>query len=169
MLVTQSRRWPLMIDPQEQANRWIRNKEIENGIRIVKATDNTMLRILESCIRVGCPMLLEDVGEALDPSLEPILLKQTFIKGGRLLIRLGDADVDYDKRFKLYITTKLPNPHYLPEVAIKVTLINFTVTPLGLEDQLLSEVTRLERPELEEQRVELIVAINNDKTTLQVS
>lgn len=169
VLVNNSRRWPLMIDPQEQANRWIRNKEAANGLRVVKATDGSMLRILESCIRVGCPMLLEDVGETVDPALEPILMKQTFIKGGRLLIRLGDSDIDYDKNFKFYITTKLPNPHYMPEVAIKVTLINFTVTPLGLEDQLLSEVTRLERPELEEQRVELIVRINADKNTLQVT
>ncbi|VDK35198.1 unnamed protein product [Taenia asiatica] len=167
IMVTHSRRWPLMIDPQEQANRWIRTMEAENGIRVVKPTDSTMLRVLESCIRVGCPMLLEDVGESLDPALEPILLRQTFVKGGRLLIRLGDSDVEYDKKFKFYITTKLPNPHYMPEVSIKVTLINFTVTPQGLEDQLLSEVTRLERPELEEQRVELIVHINEDKITLQ--
>lgn len=169
IMVTHTHRWPLMIDPQEQANRWIRNKEAQNGIHIVKATDSSMLRILETCIRGGFPMLLEDVGESLDPALEPVLSRQTFVKGGRVLIRLGDNDVEYDNKFKLYITTKLPNPHYMPEVAIKVTLINFTVTPQGLEDQLLSEVTRLERPELEEQRVELIVHINADKITLQVS
>ena len=54
--------------------------------------------------------------ETLDPALEPILLKQTFVSGGRLLIRLGDSDIDYDKNFRFYMTTKLPNPHYLPEV-----------------------------------------------------
>lgn len=53
------------------------------------------------------------------------------------MIRLGDNDVEYDSNFKLYITTKLANPHYLPEVCIKVTIINFTVTPDGLEEQLL--------------------------------
>jgi len=45
-----------------------------------------------------------------------------------MLIRLGDSDVDYDPHFRFYMTTKLPNPHYLPEVCIKVNLINFTVT-----------------------------------------
>ncbi|KAM7536598.1 hypothetical protein Aperf_G00000086397 [Anoplocephala perfoliata] len=167
IMVTRSRRWPLMIDPQEQANRWIRAMEDKNGIKVVKATDSTMLRVLESCIRAGCPMLLEDAGESLDPTLEPVLLRQTFMKGGRLLIRLGDSDIDYDANFRFYITTKLPNPHYMPEVMIKVTLINFTVTPQGLEDQLLSEVTRLERPELEEQRVELIIHMNEDKITMR--
>lgn len=77
---------------------------------------------------VGNPCLIEDVGEVLDPALEPVLQRNVFKQGGRLLIRLGDSDVDYDPSFKLYITTKLANPHYLPEVCIKVTLINFTVT-----------------------------------------
>jgi dynein heavy chain len=60
-----------------------------------------------------------------------------FLQGGRTMIRLGDTDVDYDDNFRFYVTTKLPNPHYLPEVCIQVTLINFTVTPSGLEEQLL--------------------------------
>lgn len=76
----------------------------------------------------GSPCLIEDVGEALDPALEPVLQQATFKQGGRLLIRLGDADIDYDPAFKLYISTKLSNPHYFPETCIKVTLINFTVT-----------------------------------------
>ena len=54
--------------------------------------------------------------EVLDPALEPILLKQTFMSGGRLLIHLGDSDIDYDKSFRFYMTSKMPNPHYLPEV-----------------------------------------------------
>ena len=57
-----------------------------------------------------------------------------------MLIRLGDSDIEYDKNFKFYMTTKMSNPHYLPEVCIKVTIINFTVTKLGLEDQLLRSV-----------------------------
>ncbi|XP_055256564.1 dynein axonemal heavy chain 6 [Moschus berezovskii] len=167
ILVTQGRRWPLMIDPQDQANRWIRNKESKNGLKIIKLTDSNFLRTLENSIRLGLPVLLEELRETLDPALEPILLKQTFISGGRLLIRLGDSDIDYDKNFRFYMTTKLPNPHYLPEVCIKVTIINFTVTKSGLEDQLLSDVVRLEKPELEEQRIKLIVRINTDKNQLK--
>ncbi|KAA3670228.1 dynein heavy chain, axonemal, partial [Paragonimus westermani] len=169
ILVTHSRRWPLMIDPQEQANRWIRSMEAEHDLRVVKMSDANLLRTLENCIRLGFPLLLEDVGESLDPALEPILLRQTFVSGGRLLIRLGDSDVDYDRNFHMYMTTKMANPHYLPEVSIKVTLINFTVTPTGLEDQLLGDVTGIERPELEEQRNQLIVRINTDKNQLKAT
>ncbi|XP_074253751.1 dynein axonemal heavy chain 6 isoform X3 [Saimiri boliviensis] len=167
ILVTQGRRWPLMIDPQDQANRWIRNKESKSGLKIIKLTDSNFLRILENSIRLGLPVLLEELRETLDPALEPILLKQIFISGGRLLIHLGDSDIDYDKNFRFYMTTKLPNPHYLPEVCIKVTIINFTVTKSGLEDQLLSDVVRLEKPKLEEQRIKLIVRINADKNQLK--
>ncbi|XP_070598423.1 dynein axonemal heavy chain 6 isoform X2 [Erythrolamprus reginae] len=167
ILVTRGRRWPLMIDPQDQANRWIRNKEAKCGLKIIKLTDTGFLRTLENAIRLGLPVLLEEIRETLDPALEPILLKQTFVSGGRLLIRLGDSDIDYDKNFKFYMTTKMPNPHYLPEVCIKVTIINFTVTRSGLEDQLLSDVVRLERPELEEQRTQLIIRINADKNQLK--
>ncbi|KAG8454285.1 hypothetical protein GDO86_000797 [Hymenochirus boettgeri] len=167
ILVTRGRRWPLMIDPQDQANRWIRNKETKNGLKVIKLTDAGFLRTLENAIRLGLPVLLEELKETLDPALEPILLKQTFVTGGRTLIRLGDSDIDYDKNFRFYMTTKMPNPHYLPEVCIKVTIINFTVTRSGLEDQLLSDVVRIERPDLEEQRNQLIIRINSDRNQLK--
>ncbi|KAK6961851.1 dynein heavy chain 6 axonemal, partial [Biomphalaria glabrata] len=80
VLVTKGRRWPLMIDPQEQANRWIRNREALNKLKIIKLSNSNFLRTLEACIRGGLPVLMEDVGEALDPALEPVLLKQTFIQ-----------------------------------------------------------------------------------------
>ena len=57
-----------------------------------------------------------------------------------MLIRFADTDVEYDSNFKLYITTKISNPHYLPEICIKVTIVNFTVTMGGLEEQLLAYV-----------------------------
>lgn len=167
VLVTCGRRWPLMIDPQDQANTWIRTMERPNGLQVIKLSQTNFLRTLENAIRTGQPVLLEEVGETLDPSLEPVLLKQTFTVGGRLLIRLGDSDVDYDKNFRFYMTSKLINPHYLPEICIKVTIINFTVTLSGLEDQLLGDVVRLERPDLEQQRSKLIVQINEDKAQLE--
>lgn len=64
--------------------------------------------------------MLENVGEELDPILEPVLLKQTFKQGGSICIRLGDSTIEYSKDFRFYITTKLRNPHYLPETSVKV-------------------------------------------------
>ena len=50
------------------------------------------------------------------------------------MIRLGDQWIPYSHDFKLMFTTKRANPHYLPEICIKVAIINFTVTLEGLED-----------------------------------
>lgn len=74
-------------------------------------------------------------------------------------MRLGDATIDYDDGFQFYMTTKMPNPHYLPEVCIKVTLINFTVTFEGLEEQLLADVVAKERSDIEKQKDEIIVSM----------
>lgn len=59
-------------------------------------------------------------------------------QGERTLMRIGMTDIEYDSRFRFYMTTKLANPNYLPDICILVTLVNFTVTPSGLEDQLLA-------------------------------
>ena len=84
------------------------------------------------------------------------------------MIRLGDTDVEYHPGFQLYMTTPLANPHYLPEVCIKVTLVNFTVTRPGLEEQLLAELVRKERPDLQASRDRLLLSISNDKRQLKV-
>lgn len=72
-----------MIDPQGQANKWIKNSEKENRLSVIKPTDTDYMRTLENCIQFGTPLLLENVGEDIDPSLEPLLLRQTFKQGMR--------------------------------------------------------------------------------------
>merc|ERR1719181_1139073 len=129
----------------------------------MKLSDGTYLRKLEAGIRNGNPVLLENVEEVLDPALEPVLNKAIVKRGGQMVLRLGDSDVPYDENFRFYITTKMANPHYLPEICIKVTIINFTVTLLGLEDQLVAEVVANEQPELAVKRTELVVQIAKDK------
>jgi dynein heavy chain len=167
VIIDNSRRWPLLIDPQGQANKWIRNMEKENGIEIIKLSDGNFMRTLENAIQFGTPVLLENVGEELDPSLEPLLLKQIFRQGGVDMIKLGESVIEYSADFKFYITTKLRNPHYLPELATKVSLLNFMITPDGLEDQLLGIVVAKERPELEEERQQLIIQSATNKKALK--
>ncbi|XP_045146064.1 dynein axonemal heavy chain 12 [Echinops telfairi] len=167
VIVSNSRRWPLMIDPQGQANKWIKNSEKENQLSVIKLSDSDYMRTLENCIQFGTPLLLENVGEELDPSLEPLLLRQTFKQGGIDCIRLGEVIIEYSFDFKFYITTKLRNPHYMPELATKVSLLNFMITPEGLEDQLLGIVVAKERPELEEERNALILQSAANKKQLK--
>ena len=85
-------------------------------------------------------MVLENVGEDLDPILEPILMNQTFKSAGVISINFVDNIIEYSPDFRLYVTTKYSNPHYLPELSTKVTLINFMITFDGLKDYLLNLV-----------------------------
>lgn len=95
-----ARRWPLMIDPQNQANIWVKNMEKENSLSIIRMTQHDYVRILENAIQFGQPVLLENVEEELDAVLEPILLKQTFKHAGAICIKLGDAIVEYNTNFR---------------------------------------------------------------------
>merc|ERR1719346_814133 len=83
------------------------------------------------------------------------------------MIRLGDNVIEYSQDFRFYITTKLRNPHYLPELSTKVSLLNFMITPEGLQDQLLGIVVAKERPELEEEKNQLILQSADNKRQLK--
>ena len=167
VITTKSRRWPLMIDPQGQALKWIKNMELKAGLREIDLQMSNFMQTLEIAIQHGLPVLLKNVQEKLDPSLDPILNKSIVKIGGVPMIRLGDKEVEYNPEFRFYITTKLGNPHYAPEISTKTTLVNFAVKEQGLEAQLLGIVVRKERPELEEQKDRLVVDIAKNKKKLQ--
>ncbi|XP_039605580.1 dynein heavy chain 2, axonemal [Polypterus senegalus] len=167
VIVTRGNRWPLMIDPQGQAQKWIKNMENSKGLKIIDLQMPDFMRTLENAIQFGSPVLLQNVQEELDPSLAPVLNKSVTKIGGRLLIRLGDKEVEYSPEFRFYITTKLSNPHYTPEISTKTTIVNFAVKEQGLEAQLLGIVVRRERPELEEQKDSLVINIASGKKKLQ--
>ncbi|ESS70037.1 dynein heavy chain [Trypanosoma cruzi Dm28c] len=155
IIMSNARRWPLMIDPQNQANKWIRQTYPE-GIEVLKPSQKDVIKRIEYAVRSGRAVLLENVGESIDASLAPLLAKQTFKQGGQEMIRLSEHAIPWNQEFKFYMTTKLPNPHYIPEVMVQVTLLNFFITPQGLEDQLLGVVVGQERKELEIRRSDLI-------------
>ena len=74
---------------------------------MLKQSDKDFLRNLENCIQFGTPVLLENVGESLDPALEPLLQKQTFTQGGSVCIKLGESTIEYSKDFRMYIHNKI--------------------------------------------------------------
>ena len=127
ILTVRGERWPLMIDPQRQANKWVKNMEADNDLKIIDLKQSDFLRTVENAITFGNPVLLQDIQETIDPALEPVLGKQVVNVKNRLLIKLGDKELDYNPDFKLYITTRLGNPHYTPEISTKTTLTNFSV------------------------------------------
>ena len=167
LILRKARRWPLMIDPETQANSWIRTMERPNNIEVIKLSSATYLRSLENGIRFGKPILMESVLDELDPALEPLLLRSTFKQSGQEMIQLGDSIVPWNKDFRFYMTTKLRNPTYKPETAVKVTLLNFAITSDGLQQQLLGLVVAEERPDLAEAKNNLVVQNAQMKKQMQ--
>lgn len=69
---------------------------------------------------------------------------------------MGEKVITYNETFKFFLTTTLPNPHYSPETSVKVTILNFAITPLGLEEQMLNQLVQLELPELQEKKNQIV-------------
>ena len=172
IIMSKGRRYPLLIDPQGQANRYIKNMGKDTGmcpndIDIVKLSDKNFLRTLENGVRFGRWVLLENIGEELDAALEPLLLQQKFKQGGTEMIKIGDSTIPWNDSFRFFMTTKLANPHYPPEVCVKVSIVNFAITFSGLEDQLLGVVVVEEMPEMEEKKNSLVVSNARMRKELQ--
>lgn len=119
---------------------------------MVKPNDKKLVQTIEMALQLGHLVLLENCSEEIDPVLDPILLKQTFKAAGNVCISFADRTIEYNDSFRLQMTTKLRNPHFLPEVSIKLTLINFMITYDGLCEQLLNLVVFKENPALDEER-----------------
>jgi len=96
-----------MIDPQSQANKWIRNMEKAHNLSIIRLDQADYLRILENSIQFGQPVLLENIEEELDAVLEPVLLRQTFRHAGVWCIKLGDVIVEYNTDFRYILIIRI--------------------------------------------------------------
>nr|CCC95695.1 unnamed protein product [Trypanosoma congolense IL3000] len=197
MLSSAPRRWPLFIDPQEQGVKWLMQQYAGLGagsvttattggvlgvgtkgiakavasVKVIKLTEPSWMRTLETQIRLGGVVILDDVGETLDPALDPLLSRRIFTSdGGVPQIRLtpNSGPIEFHPNFRFFICTKLPNPHYLPDISTRVTLLNFTVTLDGLEDQLLGEVVAIEKRELEEEKNRIIQSISQGQKKLKI-
>eukprot|EP00702_Spironucleus_salmonicida_P008256 EST49547.1 Dynein heavy chain [Spironucleus salmonicida] len=168
VMITRTSKWPLIIDPQLQTSRWIKEKEKSNQLIVRTQNDDDFLKQLENAIQYGRPFLLDNVGESLDPILTSVLEKDIRIKGSsQKTVRLGDKDVDYDNNFKLYLTSKLFNPQLPPDIFSTLSVINHCVTESGLESQLLNVVVKRERPDIEQQREKLVKTMAAANDTLK--
>jgi dynein heavy chain len=137
-----------------------------DSLVVADAKDPTHLKKIEQGIIHGRKVLYLDVGEELDPVLDNVLNKSLVQVGRTLCVKIGDREVAYSTDFKLYITTRMGNPHYTPEVSTKVAVVNFTVKESGLEEQCLGIVVLQEAPSLENTKNDVIQKIATNKATI---
>ncbi|KAJ0395717.1 hypothetical protein P43SY_006365 [Pythium insidiosum] len=172
-IVRNSARWPLLVDPQLQGVYWLREMEkfarraAPNSFQVVRQDQPNLPQVLETAIENGYSLLVENMGEKVEVSLWPVISRLTTTRGHKKLLKLGDKLVELHAEFRLYLHTKLSNPHYPPELQAETTMINFAVTQQGLEDQLLALVVRKEWPKKAKARVALIHQQNEFKIRVQ--
>jgi dynein heavy chain len=154
-----------MIDPQLQGQTWIRQREGEN-LTVIAMGSNRWLANLTNAIQMGRAVMIEGIQQDIDATLDPLLQRAIKKQGNKYLLEIGGDQIDYDPNFKLYLVTKMYNPHFRPEIAAQCTIINFIVTESGLEEQLLAIVVNIEKNELEAQKQELVKKQNEFSMTL---
>lgn len=147
--------FPLLIDPQLSGTKWLRS-QIGESLNVLRFDQNDFLQRLKSCVAFGLPVVIENVGLKLDPLIEPILSREILLVDGQKKIALGGEFCQYSESFRLYLSTKYPNPHYSPEICSQVILINFTTTQEGLSDLLMNNLIEVERDDLDRKRIQIM-------------
>jgi len=170
IMVTRSSRYPLMIDPQGQGLTWIKEREplMRQYDTVITLNVPNLRDSLKMPLENGYPVLIESIENEVDPLLDPILEKQYTSKGGKkkTLVLGGGEPLDFDEKFNLYMTSRLANPHFSPELAAKTTIIDFTVTQGGLEQQLLGRLISFEQKSLEETLTQLQEEVTSNTKVL---
>ena len=148
-------RYPLIIDPTGQAGKFLQNEYRDRKITVTSFIDESFLKHLESAVRFGNPLLIQDV-EHLDPILNSVLNRELRRTGGRVLIRIGNQDIDFSPSFTMFLITRDPSVEFSPDICSRVTFVNFTMTRSSLQTQALDKVLKVERPEIDEKRTDLL-------------
>jgi dynein heavy chain len=166
ILTENASRWPLAIDPENQAILWLKKKSGDQ-LKVLTFNSENYMKYVGLRVHNGGTILIENVGDTIDPNINPVLEKNYIIKNQVEYIILDGQEQSVSADFKLFLVTKLPNPHYTPEIMAKTTIINFSITMDGLEEQLLNEVVRFEYPSIEETRKSLVESMNKNKIILK--
>ncbi|CAO1616035.1 unnamed protein product [Sympodiomycopsis kandeliae] len=156
IILHRCRRTALVIDPSGQATSFMLALYKDRKIVQTSFLDSAaFVKSLESALRFGSPLLVNDA-EHFDPILNPVLNGEFRKTGGRVLIRLGPNEIDFNSNFHLVLTTRVSDQDWSPDVCSRVTFCNFTTTRASLQNQCLDAVLKAERPDVDKKRTDLM-------------
>mmetsp|Transcript_2191 Transcript_2191/g.1957 ORF Transcript_2191/g.1957 Transcript_2191/m.1957 type:complete len:354 (+) Transcript_2191:1782-2843(+) len=155
IVLSKFNRYPLVIDPAGQALEFLLSQYADKKITRTSFQDDSFMKNLETSLRFGVPLLVQDV-EKIDPIMNSVLNKEIYKTGGRILIRVGDQEIDFAPTFTMFMITRDSNARFSPDLCSRVTFVNFTVTPSSLQNQCLNIYLKNERPDIDEKRTRLL-------------
>jgi len=157
IMITRTKRYPLIVDPSNQAIAYLKASLKEKKLIVTSFLDASYLKQVESALRFGNTILIQDA-ENIDPIMNSVLNKELRRTGGRTLIRLGKLDIDFAPSFSLILSTRDSNLQFRPDICSRVSFVNFTMTKHSLQLQCLYRVLQSERPDIDAKRNDLITA-----------
>jgi dynein heavy chain 2, cytosolic len=148
---------PLIVDPASKAVEWMKEHlKVANAVvETVSLHDERFTHTLELAIRFGKTLLVTEVSD-IAPLLYTVLRRDLTSAGSKRVVQVGNKAVEWQDNFRVLLFSRQSEVRLSPSAAALVTEVNFSVTSLGLEGQLLGVTLRRERPELEQQKVELL-------------
>eukprot|EP00002_Diphylleia_rotans_P035998 TRINITY_DN7896_c0_g1_i2.p1 TRINITY_DN7896_c0_g1~~TRINITY_DN7896_c0_g1_i2.p1 ORF type:complete len:4263 (-),score=670.67 TRINITY_DN7896_c0_g1_i2:89-12877(-) len=158
--------WPLLVDPQNQASAWIR-RLYRGSIEVLKVGQADLVHRLEHLLKQGGNVMIEDIGEEINPPLDQLLSLNRLTASTSPKIRFNDKLINLSPSFQIFFVTKLATPTLAPEIFAQLNVLNFSISHEGLLEQLLAIVVAKERPDLENARSELLAATADMKKEIK--
>ena len=155
-------RYPLMVDPDGLALRWIRRIADQKLLLVADAGAPNLAAVLEDALRSGKTLVLDRTGERLPPLLDPVLHKKLYHENEEMMMAVGGRKVRVSPDFRLFLCCRLHRPAFAPDVHAKVAVVRFDATFEGLRAQLLADAASVRLPQEEDRRASLLAALSAD-------
>eukprot|EP00899_Mesostigma_viride_P024727 jgi/Mesvir1/5439/Mv15498-RA.1 len=155
LIMENSRRWPLILDPEGQAAAWICRLLRSHGVLVLAYGAHDLEAKLHVALQLGLPTLIEKYEHGKCPVVEQLLMQRLFEENGCLYVQLGSSVAPYRDDFQLYLTCQEPPERFTSDLLVKVGVINFSLSTADLTDQLLGLALLTERPDLDKDRHQL--------------
>ena len=147
---------PYLIDPSSQATEWLKiHLGKDESLEVTNVNDERFFLNLELAVRFGKTLIIQDVNR-IEPVLYPILREEFVGEGPYKTVQVGEKQIDFNPKFRLFLVTKNPSPDIAVEGKSLVTLVQAKISPAGLTGQLLGKALHVEKPELEQRKSELL-------------
>ena len=165
LMILQGQLVPFLIDPSQRATEWLKAHLKDTRLEVINQQDSNFTTALELAVRFGKTLVIQEV-DGVEPLLYPLVRRDLESQGPRFVVQIGEKVIDYNEDFRLFLTTRNPQPDIPPDVDSVIARVNFTTTRAGLRAQLLASTIQNEKPDLEQRKTELLKAEEELKVQL---